>query len=121
MRFKKNVILEFSCTRCGLCCKEEGYVFFSYSDISRASRYLKITPMDFIKKYLKYNEDLEHYIEVTKSLPCLFLDNKNGCKINDAKPEQCKTFPYWKEYMDRDGNLISGKFDRPCPGVQSKK
>lgn len=120
MKIKKNVILDFSCKGCGICCKEEGYVFFSSDDISRASRFLSVTPVNFIKEYLKYNENLGYYIEVLKSVPCLFLDDKNHCKIHEAKPWQCKTFPYWEEYMDKRGNLISGKFDRPCPGVFPK-
>ena len=117
----KNAVLEFSCTGCGLCCKEAGYVFFSDNDIKRASALLKISPIVFINKYLEYEENYGYYIQVTNEKACIFLDEYNKCTIQDAKPEQCKTFPYWNEYMDKNGNIIAGKFNRPCPGITIKK
>ncbi|MEI0702378.1 YkgJ family cysteine cluster protein [Brachyspira intermedia] len=117
----KNSILTFSCTGCGICCKERGYVFFNDDDIKRASKFLEISPLIFINKYLEYEEGYGYYIKVTDDKACTFLDENNRCTINSAKPNQCSTFPYWKEYMDKNGNLISGKFKRACPGVKIKK
>ena len=117
----KNSILTFSCTGCGICCKEKGYVFFNDDDIKRASKFLEISPLVFINKYLEYEEGYGYYIKVTDDKACTFLDENNRCTINSAKPNQCATFPYWKEYMDKNGNLISGKFKRACPGVKIKK
>ena len=48
----KNAVLEFSCTGCGIWCKEKGYIFFNDDDIKRASDFLKISPPVFINKYL---------------------------------------------------------------------
>ena len=117
----KNSILTFSCTGCGICCKEKGYVFFNDDDIKRASKFLEISPLVFINKYLEYEEGYGYYIKVTDDKACTFLDENNRCTINSAKPNQCSTFPYWMEYMDKNGNLISGKFKRACPGVKIKK
>ncbi|MEI0699029.1 YkgJ family cysteine cluster protein [Brachyspira intermedia] len=117
----KNSILTFSCTGCGICCKEKGYVFFNDDDIKRASKLLEISPLVFINKYLEYEEGYGYYIKVTDDKACTFLDENNRCTINSAKPNQCATFPYWKEYMDKNGNLISGKFKRACHGVKIKK
>ena len=123
-RFKnnKNAILEFSCTACGICCREKGYVFFTDDDIARASKYLDLNPLIFIKKYLDFDSDYGYFARVDEDngLSCPFLKD-NKCVIHDAKPNQCKTYPYWKEYTDKNGNLIAGKFDRPCPGVKIKK
>lgn len=117
----KNAKLEFSCTGCGICCKEKGYVFFNDNDIINASELLKTSPLVFINKYLEYEENYGYYIRISEGESCTFLDENNRCTINDAKPTQCKTFPYWKEYMDKNGRLIAGKFNRPCPGVKIKK
>lgn len=117
----KNAVLVFSCTGCGICCKEKGYIFFNDDDIKKASDFLKISPPVFINKYLKYEEYYGYYIKVDEGKSCCFLDENNKCTINDAKPKQCKTFPYWNEYMDKNGNLIAGKFNRPCKGVKIKK
>ena len=75
----------------------------------------------FINQYLDYEEGYGYHIKVTDDKPCTFLDENNRCTINSAKPNQCATFPYWKEYMDKNGNLIAGKFNRACPGVKIKK
>lgn len=114
---KKNIILGFSCKSCGTCCKEKGYVFFNKSDISKASKYLGITSLIFISKYLDYDDSLGYHIKVDYENRCNFLDKNDKCLIHKVKPTQCKTFPYWKEYTDKNGNLISGKFNRPCKGA----
>lgn len=114
---KKNIILGFSCKGCGTCCKEKGYIFFNKSDISKASKYLDITSLIFISKYLDYDDSLGYHIKVDDKNRCHFLDKNDKCLIHKAKPIQCKTFPYWKEYTDKNGNLISGKFNRPCKGA----
>lgn len=117
---KKNLILEFSCKGCGNCCKEKGYVFFNESDISKAAKYLNLNPLVFINKYLDYDDSLGHHIKVDGEKRCHFLDEKDKCIIHKAKPTQCETFPYWKEYTDKNGNLISDKFNRHCKGVKVK-
>lgn len=118
---KKSIILGFSCKGCGTCCKEKGYVFFNKSDISKASKYLGITSLIFISKYLDYDDSLGYHIKVDYENRCHFLDKNDKCLIHKAKPTQCKTFPYWKEYTDKNGNLISGKFNRPCKCAIVKK
>lgn len=118
---KKNIILGFSCKGCGTCCKEKGYVFFNKSDISKASKYLGITSLIFISKYLDYDDSLGYHIKVDYENRCHFLDKNDKCLIHKAKPTQCKTFPYWKEYTDKNRNLISGKFNRHCKGAIVKK
>lgn len=121
IRRKKKGTLEFNCTRCSLCCREEGYVLFSTSDIERATKYLSLSRDSFVNKYLDYSKIFGFYVEVTKGMGCIFLDNNNDCIIQNSKPEKCKSFPYWDEYLNHDGELSSKKFDRPCPGVKEKK
>ena len=121
IRKRKNITLEFKCTRCSLCCREEGYVLFSKNDVERASKYLNLTKEDFAKKYLDYSNAYGFYIEVKDNKGCILLDDDNNCIIQNAKPEKCASFPYWDEYTDSDGNLSRKKFDRPCPGVYEKK
>ena len=120
-KFNKNDILEFSCTKCGICCKEKGYVFFNDEDIIRAAKFLSMSPPVFINKYLDYEHNYGYYIKINDNDNCIFLDKNNKCTINTAKPTQCKTFPYWKEYMDKNCNLVAGKFNRKCLGVRIKK
>ena len=107
----------FKCTKCGECCREQGFVFFLRDDIRRAAKHLGMTAERFTNEYLiKTSEGWA--VTVMKYKPCTFL-SADGCRIHAAKPKQCETFPYWKEYIGKDGKLIS--FDRPCPGMKIKK
>jgi Fe-S-cluster containining protein len=114
---RKNQNFEFECKGCGICCREEGYVFFSNSEIRSAARLLDTTPDKFIKNYLVPFEDGFVHV-VLRHGRCAFLQNDNRCAINNVKPRQCKTFPYWEEYIGADGNLVN--FNRPCPGVKKQ-
>jgi len=106
----------FKCVRCGICCRENGFVYFLRDDIRRAAGFLGQTVSAFTKKYLIKTSG-GWAVTVTSRKPCIFL-SESGCVINDAKPKQCGTFPYWKEYVGPDGMLKD--FDRPCPGVTTK-
>lgn len=121
MKHNRNAILEFKCTGCGLCCKEAGFVFFTDDDIIRASKYLNISVLEFINKYLKQREAFSYYVQVTDTVPCIFLDSQNHCLIHTSKPLQCSTFPYWPDYTNSKGEVLARKFHRPCPGVKPKK
>lgn len=108
----------FKCQGCGECCKEEGSVYFTKGDVKRAARVLKMKPDDFITRYLTPARDGKRYIvRVTSKMPCVFLrDHK--CLIHSGKPKQCRTFPYWDEYVNDKGELVN--FNRPCKGITMK-
>ncbi|HNX58059.1 MAG TPA: YkgJ family cysteine cluster protein [Spirochaetota bacterium] len=111
---RKKLNFTFSCTCCGNCCSEEGVVNFSGKEVSRAAEYLGMTRGEFINRYLeKSGRSYVHVVDKGKS--CRFLE-KRKCIINEVKPEQCATFPFWKEYVDRDGKLVN--FDRHCAGIR---
>ena len=104
----------FSCTCCGQCCSDEGVVSFTLSEVRRAAEHLGMTRAEFIDHYLeKSGRSYVHVVD--KGGSCRFLMNKK-CVINEVKPRQCATFPFWKEYVDRDGKLVN--FDRHCAGIR---
>jgi uncharacterized protein len=107
----------FTCTTCGSCCREEGYVFFSNHEIESCAAFLGMSTRNFKQKYLiKISSGYAH--EVKKNSICVFLKNSR-CIINSLKPEQCRTFPYWDEYIGTRGELVN--FDRPCRGIFKNK
>jgi Fe-S-cluster containining protein len=107
----------FTCTRCGSCCKEEGFVFFTSVEIDKASELLGIGRKDFISRFLIKNGGTYAH-EVRKGGQCVFLKG-SVCDLQSVKPEQCRTFPFWDEYIGKDGELIN--FDRPCRGIFGKR
>ncbi|MCF7824749.1 MAG: YkgJ family cysteine cluster protein [Candidatus Marinimicrobia bacterium] len=109
--------LHFECTGCGACCKlGGGFVYPSLEDVGFAARHLKLSVSAFTKKYMELNDG--HYVFKNDGDNCIFYD-KNGCTIYEARPTQCRTYPFWK------ANLKS-KFrwkmiEEECEGVGQGK
>lgn len=77
------------CLSCANCCKTTVTVF-KEEDINRASKFLEISKKEFTKKYLIH--DYGEYTTITTPCPFLLPDNK--CKIYEARPQACQSFPH---------------------------
>lgn len=106
--------LRFECqTDCFRCCLKPGLVYFDRDDIKNAAQYLECTPAEFKSAYLKRDSG-GWVLEVDDDQPCRFLTTK-GCGIHDAKPKQCRAYPFWKENLvNRNTWKLVGGF---CPGI----
>jgi Fe-S-cluster containining protein len=94
---------EFACHRCGNCCRGEGFVDVTESEIERAARFLGITAAEFIRQYCQRTASGGFEVisqgDVLQSCIFLFEDEKGlfGCRIHGAKPDQCAAFPFnWR-------------------------
>ncbi len=91
--------LRFQCTECGQCCTGgPGYVWLKEEDILSISEQLGISPEEFVRDYTRSVFDRVALIEDPKSYDCIFLEGKR-CKIYQGRPRQCRTFPWWPEYL----------------------
>jgi Fe-S-cluster containining protein len=87
--------LRFGCTGCGKCCTgSPGYVYLSLQDLERLAAHFKIAQEEFTKKYTRLVDDQYALLDRPGSDDCLFLQN-NQCTIYEARPTQCRTFPWW--------------------------
>ncbi len=106
-----------ACYTCeGRCCTgESGYIYVSKNEVEKISELLNLEVKDFVKSYLfkkGYKYSIKE-IEYNNSYECIFYDrNINGCKIYEARPTQCITFPFWDYYKTRVGEL-----QQECPGI----
>ena len=70
---------------------------------------------DFRKAYLEkrgYKYSLKERV-VGMSHDCIFFDReKGGCSVYEARPKQCRTFPFWDYFKHRVDEL-----KRECPGI----
>lgn len=116
--------MRFSCQEScgGKCCKvelggKEGFVFLTQQDERRLTALSKKTFFErgvfsstrFIDKttqqtYLKKNDDGS----------CIFF-KKGKCIIYEARPTQCRTFPFWPELVRN--NEQWEKVGQACPGI----
>lgn len=87
--------LKFKCTGCGKCCTgSPGYVYLSDTDLSRLAAHFSLSEAEFAKKYVRLVEGHHALIDRPGSGDCIFLKD-NQCTAYEARPVQCKTFPWW--------------------------
>jgi len=94
--------LNFSCTRCSSCCRyEPGYVFLSKNDLMLLAEALKITYTDVVEKYCRWvpvpGGKKQLSIREKPGFDCIFW--QDGCSIYQARPLQCRTFPFWESTL----------------------
>lgn len=101
----------FKCQQCGACCRWSGHVLLTDADITRFAVALGLSEADFIDRYTMLAAN-RRQLSLTENADgsCIFLE-ENGCLYYDARPEQCRSFPYrWRvasgcpalEAMDKD-------------------
>jgi len=108
--------LRFRCVACGRCCRRPGWVRFTENDLRRAARRLDLTVSAFRERTIDEEDGEGAWIRVTRRRPCPFL-REGGCVIHDAKPEQCRSFPFWPEILE--SRETWNRRARTCPGMES--
>jgi len=106
-----------ACAGCGgrCCTGESGNIFVSAEEIRALAETLAMDEAAFRTAYLEkrgYKFSLREKI-VGLSHDCIFYDREtNGCGVYAARPNQCRTFPFWEYYKHRVEEL-----KRECPGI----
>ena len=78
------------CLHCANCCKTIS-PRFKTPDIKRISKFLGMKESELIETYLRLDEDGDY---VVQHVPCPFLGKDNFCSIYEARPGDCKRYPY---------------------------
>lgn len=113
--------VKFQCQGSGKCCTshgEFGFVFLTLEDRRRFAKYFKISTSQFTKKYCEKYNGAFHLIERKDNPDCLFLKGK-GCSVYEARPTQCRTWPFWPEVMSP--KAWKKEITSFCPGVGKGK
>jgi Fe-S-cluster containining protein len=106
-----------ACSTCaGKCCTgESGYIYVTKAEIFAIAELLDMDVNDFGVKYL-FKKGYKYSLKENKiddSYECVFYDREsNGCKIYMARPNQCKTFPFWDYFKTHVDELKD-----ECPGI----
>ena len=107
--------IRFECQGSGRCCVSRGgygYVYLTLEDRRRFAQYFGISTLSFTRRYCAKTDGHFHLKKLEG--PCEFLDGKR-CGVYEARPTQCRTWPFWPELMN------ARTWDREvkafCPGV----
>ncbi len=113
--------LKFECQGSGNCCTshgEFGFVFLTLEDRRRFAKHLNISTAAFTRQYCDMKDGVWHLKEDPKQPDCMFLKNKR-CSTYEARPTQCRTWPFWPEVMTP--KAWKGEVASFCPGVGKGK
>lgn len=118
--------LRFSCTQCGNCCSgPPGYVLFTEPEGRAIAGRLAIAYDEFLERYTRDTPEGRSIKDVraagSHAYDCVFLERhaggRAGCSIYEHRPEQCRTWPFWR------ANLTSRRAweaaGRTCPGLNT--
>lgn len=116
--------LRFACRRSGRCCSgAPGVVWFGPEELARMACFLGLPSHEFLERYARRVGGKWSLREVRRGRAhdCVFLerddDGRARCAIHEARPTQCRTWPFWPE------NLASPQAYREaaalCPGMRA--
>lgn len=109
--------LRFQCQGSGQCCVshgEYGFVFVTLKDRQRMAKHLGLTTRQFTQKHCQKTQGVYHLTEEPDRPACQFLKGKK-CSIYEARPTQCRTWPFWPEVMNP--KTWKKEVATFCPGV----
>lgn len=92
--------LRFSCTRCGNCCRNHGqhaYVYLTSPEVAALAAHLHLEESEFLEHYCR--QDGGWTILRPNERACPLLDEDGSCSVYQARPMQCRTWPFWEENL----------------------
>ena len=125
--------LKFRCTACGNCCSgPTGYVWISEEEVERLALHLGRTPDDVRQRYTRSigrRRSLKERKNLEGKYDCIFLidlpddeqtgERRRGCGIYEARPLQCRTWPFWDGVVESRRSWEHAK--SVCPGTDQGK
>lgn len=106
--------VRFACQGSGRCCVSRGaygWVYLTLEDRQRLARALGIPTRQFTRQYCEKTDGLFHLRE--SGPDCMFLVDRR-CSVYEARPTQCRTWPFWPENMSARGWTAVAA---DCPGI----
>ena len=111
--------IRFECRGSGKCCTSRGqygYVYLTLKDRRRLARGLRLPTAVFTRRYCALTDGSWHLKRPHED--CAFLEGKK-CTVYGARPEQCRTWPFWPENMG--ARTWSREIRTFCPGIGKGK
>lgn len=107
--------LRFECRGCGHCCRGPGgYVWVDADEIRALAAALGMELDAFGKKYLRRTN--RGYALIDSAVgDCILLGGDGRCSVYEARPLQCRTYPWWPEVVASRRQWEEEKDN--CPGV----
>ena len=107
--------LKFKCSGCGDCCTgAPGYVWVNKQEIRDLAKLAELEVAEFEKQYVRRIGIRKSLVEFPNG-DCVFFDNEQrNCKVYDARPRQCRTWPFWDSNLKTEDDWE--RTCQECPG-----
>ena len=89
--------LRFECTGCGDCCTgAPGYVWVNKEEIGGLAEQVGEEDLERFEKMYVRQVGIRKSLKEYSNGDCVFFDNQTRkCKVYNARPRQCRTWPFW--------------------------
>jgi Fe-S-cluster containining protein len=107
--------LPFQCSGCGNCCTgAPGYVWVGQPEIDTLSAAVGMRVEEFESRYVRRVRARRSLVELANG-DCVFFDNAaRRCSVYEARPHQCRTWPFWESNVRTPGAWRD--VCKACPG-----
>jgi uncharacterized protein len=105
--------LRFTCTRCGNCCRGPGYVWVDEDEMTVLARHLEMDIAEFEAVYTR-KVGRGRSLRDQGNDDCIFFAEGQGCLVYEARPRQCRTWPFWEQNVDSPHDWKQTQ--KRCPG-----
>lgn len=109
-----------ACDTCaGNCCiGESGYIWINAQEINTLATHLDISLEELRSKYLEkkgYKYSIKEVKLAEDNYACVFFNlEKKQCTIYEARPIQCRTFPFWDYFKENTQEVYE-----ECPAIRT--
>ncbi|MGB1226640.1 MAG: YkgJ family cysteine cluster protein [Poseidonibacter sp.] len=109
-----------ACDTCaGNCCiGESGYIWINTQEINFLAKHLNISLEELRSKYLEkkgYKYSIKEVKLAEDNYACTFFNlEKKQCSIYEARPTQCRTFPFWEYFKENTQEVYE-----ECPAIRT--
>jgi Fe-S-cluster containining protein len=107
--------LRFKCTGCGDCCTGgPGFVWVNNAEIAALAAAIGEDDIERFERLYVRKVGIRKSLKELPNYDCVFLSEDRKCTVYEARPRQCRTWPFW------DSNLKTpeawSETCEVCPG-----
>ena len=107
-----------ACEACGgnCCIGESGYIWINKAEIEKLASILNLSVKEVAIQYLRkvgYKYSIQEKKITQNNYACAFFDlEKRCCSVYEARPIQCRTFPFWDYFKNNEQEVY-----HECPAI----